>query len=343
MALAEISKITLPSGTSYQLKDSVAREAIASINSFEYVIAKDAATTPEGVTWTKDGTSVTGTLVASATTAGNIYLVPSQNGAHDVFDEYLTVTEDKVTYVWEMFGNTDAHLEDLGALAYKDSASGSYTPAGTVSQPNFTGDSLTSTGNVTATGTVSKPTFTGTEGDVSVSGTPAGTIGVGAGTANYTPGGTVSTPTITVTPTSATKYVASSATSGGAVTAGQAASCTLPTLATSVVEENLTLNWTDGSFTANTPTVVTLPTFETATVVSGIESATASQPSFTGTGVELTFSGNTLTSSGKFTPDGAVSQPTFTGDSVSVSVSGTPTGTVSQPTFTGTNATITVS
>lgn len=37
------------------------------------------------------------------------------------------------------------------------------TPTGTVSQPTFTGNQMTSTGTYTPTGSVSQPTFTGTE------------------------------------------------------------------------------------------------------------------------------------------------------------------------------------
>lgn len=339
--MADISKITLPSGTTYDIKDTIARQMASAGVSFTKCTS--AANTPKDVTWDDDGTTITGTLVASASTTGIFYLVPitTQSGK-DIFAEYFTV-KDGNNYSWEKIGTTDIDLSDLGDLAYKDTATGNYTPEGTVSQPTFTGSSLTSTGSFTPDGTVSQPTFTGSEGSVSVSGTPAGTISVGTGSANYTPAGTVSTPTITVTPSTATKYVASSATGGGSVTAGSAASCTLPSLSTSVSDETLVLSWTAGSFTANTPTSVTLPSFSSQTIVSGISSASSSQPSFTGTGANLVFSGSTMSSSGTFTPEGSVSQPTFTGSSGSVSVSGTPAGTVSQPTFSGTQKAVTVS
>lgn len=339
--MADISKITLPSGTTYDIKDATARSMASAGVSFNKCTS--ASNTPYGVTWDNGGTTVTGTLVASASTKGVFYLVPetTQSG-NDIFSEYITV-EDGGTYSWEKIGTTDIDLSNLGDLAYKDTATGNYTPFGTVSQPTFTGNSMTSTGAFTPDGTVSKPTFSGTEGNVSVSGTPAGSISVGTGSANYTPGGTVSTPTITVTPSSSTGYVASSATGGGSVTPGSAASCTLPVLSTSVADETLTLSWTAGSFTANTPTAVTLPSFTSKSIVTGISSATSSQPSFTGDGVNLQFTGSTMSSSGKFTPAGSVSQPTFTGTSGSVSVSGTPSGTVSQPTFSGTQKAVTVS
>ena len=332
--MPEISRITLPSGTTYDLKDEVARQ-IASAG-VTFIISRDAATTPKDVTWDDGGTTITGTLVASDETSGVFYLVPfTTHGDTDIYSEYVTV-KDVNDYYWEKIGTTDIDLSDLGALAYKDSVSVNMKPEGTVSQPLFSGISSTSSGVFTPVGTVSQPTFTGTEGSVMVSGTPEGSIYIGTGSANYTPAGTVSTPTITVTPSTATKYVAGSATGGGSVTAGSAASCTLPVLETTVSNETLTLSWSSGSFTANVPTSVTLPSFTSQTIVSGISSATSTQPSFTGTGVNLEFDGDLMYSSGDFTPVGTVSQPTFTGTEGSISVSGTPNGTVSQPTFTGT-------
>ena len=337
--MADISKITLPSGTTYDIKDAVARQMASAGVSF--TISTDAGSTPKDVEWSNGGTTITGTLVASASTTGVFYLVPATTSAgKDIYAEYVTVKNGN-NYSWEKIGTTDIDLSSLGDLAYKDTASGNYTPEGTVSQPTFSGTA--STGAFTPSGSVSQPTFTGSEGTVNVSGTPTGTISVGTGSANYTPAGSVSAPTITVTPSTATKYVAGSATGGGSVTAGSAASCTLPTLQTSVSDETLTLSWTDGSFTTNTPTAVTLPSFTSQTIVSGISSATSSQPSFTGTGVDLQFSGTTMSSSGNFTPSGTVSQPTFTGSEGSVSVTGTPSGTVSQPTFSGTQKAVVVS
>lgn len=339
--MADISKITLPSGTTYNFKDEVARQAAAAGVSF--VISTDAGSTPKDVQWESGGTTITGTLVASSSTSGAFYLVPATTPAgKDIYAEYVTIKNGN-DYFWEKIGNTDIDLSALGDLAYKDNATGNYTPEGSVSQPTFSGNSMTSEGSFTPSGTVSQPTFTGTEGNVTVSGTPVGSISVGTGSANYTPSGSVAAPTITVTPATATKYVASSASGGGLVTAGSAASCTLPVLETSVSNETLVLSWTDGSFTANTPTSVTLPTFSSQTIVSGITSATSSDPVFTGNGVDLKFTGTTMSSNGTFTPAGSVSQPTFSGTEGSVSVSGTPSGSVSTPTFSGTQKAVVVS
>lgn len=339
------SRFTGTDGVTYIVKDSVAREAIAALQANVPVRAVSAETTPYGVVW-NDGTSdITGSLVASADTVGKMYLVPNNHGARNVFDEYMTFQTGNETYVWELIGDTEVHLSDLGTLAYQNGATGTFTPEGTVSQPTFTGNDMTATGDFTPAGTVSQPSFTGTAGSLSVSGTPAGTIGIGEGSANYTPAGSVSAPTITVTPTNETQYVASSTSGGGSVSAGTAASCTLPTVTTSYDDntETLSMSFAAGTFTPNTPTAVTMPTFTAKTNVTGIKSASASVPTFTGTGVELTFSGNALTSTGSFTPEGTVSQPTFSGTEAEVSVSGTPTGTVSQPTFSGTQGTVSVS
>lgn len=377
--MADISKITLPSGTTYNIKDAQARSDIESIqNAISGGVHFIGNTTTE---LTDGATTNPITIGGESVTANKGDLVACGNS------EYLWDGSK-----WLFFGD----FGSLGALAFKDSASGSYTPAGTVAKPTFTGTQATitstytpagsvtisvgnsSTKNYTPAGTVSKPTFTGTEGNISASYTPAGsvtiskgtgtanytpagtvskptftgtegnisasytptgsvTISKGTGTANYTPEGSVSTPTITVTPNTAT---VTSITGVGTLP-----SCTLPSLSATVSNENLTLGWSAGEFSAGT-----LPTKDSGkTVVTGIKSATSTQPSFTGTGAELkaSFSGTAGTATGKFTPAGSVSQPSFTGTGAELkaSFSGTagtatgkftPAGSVSQPTFTGT-------
>ena len=267
------------------------------------------------------------------------------------------------------------------------SGTATYTPAGTVSKPSFTGTAATvsvsgspngsvtistgtGTSNYKPAGTVSKPTFTGTAATVSVSGSPSGsvTISTGTGTSNYKPAGTVSQPSFTGTSASLSVV----GTPSGSVTISTASGIsnyvprgeisaptvsvsvntatvnsitavgTLPDLSMTVANENLTIAWDEG----------TLPTKgSNQTVATGIKSATATQPTFTGAGVRLTasFSGSATTSTGSYTPGGTVSQPTFTGTATQLkgSFSGsattftgayTPGGSVSQPTFSGTGA-----
>lgn len=112
--MAEISQITLPSGTTYDIKDTTARSiAVGGIK------LKGTTTTP---------------LTDEATT--NPITI---NG-----ESYTAVNQDAVFYgkkefvfdgtMWHEFGD----MSGLGDLAMKDSASGSFTPSGSVSAPTIT-------------------------------------------------------------------------------------------------------------------------------------------------------------------------------------------------------------
>ena len=115
--MADISKITLPSGNTYDIKDTVAREAISGGVSF--IIAWDGASTPvpanipEGIEVTYSGTTYTGTLDPDDAQPGAFYLVYSGTqgaGQHDVYDEYVPVGTPKT---WEKIGDTQVNLEDV--------------------------------------------------------------------------------------------------------------------------------------------------------------------------------------------------------------------------------------
>lgn len=299
-----ISSITLPSGTTYEIADIAARAAAAGISMVKCTQASD---TPQGVKWMSGSTEITGTLAASSTTAGKFYLVPeTTQSSKDIFGEYVTVV-DGSTYSWEKIGTTDIDLSDLGALAYKNSASGTYTPAGSVSA-TFSGSSLTSTGNFTPSGAISVNASTGS----GTAYTPEGSISVnassGSGT-SYTPEGSVAAPTISVASAGSTASIKPFGTAG-----------TLPSLSMTVSDGNLAISFSQG----------TLPTAGTAvTVKTGDASYKATAPAFTGTEKKLAFSGTQK-------------KLAFSGTQGSVSVSGTPEGTVSGS-FSGTSTTITVS
>lgn len=290
-----ISKITLPNGTTYDIKDQEARDLIAAIQAggLTFTVATNAANTPLGVIWDNEGVEVEGTLVASLDTKPYIVLVPHAKDATthkvDYYREYVTVdfgTEGSPSFAWEYLGNTDIDLNILGDLAYKDSASGNVTFS--------TADSATfSNGSVSASAT-------------------------------YTPAGSISTPTITVTPATTSVSVKDE---DGSVSAGSAASFTrgsfsggsftqgtdsftAPVLTAEVATgtETLSISFNAGSFTQgsdsftpashgadtftpNTPTSVTLPTFKSQTVATGITSASSTQPTFTGTEATISSSG----------------------------------------------------
>lgn len=343
--MADISKITLPSGTTYNIKDAQARADIANIQTLVTGAMWYAGVTTTALT---DG-STTATLVIDGESKT---FTSSDAGAVVIYGEEEFVWNGTK---WQEFGSTGS----LKALAFKDSASGSYTPSGTVSQPTFTGSSssvtITATdntsGNYQPKGTVSQPTFTGSSTTSTGSFTPEGTVSVStnattnktatvspasSGTATYTPGGNVSAPTISVATAGSTTTVNSITAVG-----------TLPEWTGTVSSENLTISWSAG----------TLPTKgSNTTVKTGDAAYSATAPTFTGTGVRLvtgniavpntytaTFTGSSGSVSVTGTPSGTVSQPTFTGTKAQLSGTTTASGSVSQPTFSGTQATVTVS
>ena len=139
--MPEISQIQMPSGTVYEIKDTRARSAKGWLGITTTVLTDGATTNPITI----NGESVT------ATSGG----IASYDNKEFIFNGSA----------WQEFGD----LSDLGLLAYKDSASGSFTPSGSVSLSN-----------TNKTATVSKAS---------------------SGTATYTPEGTCSGGNVTLNTT----------------------------------------------------------------------------------------------------------------------------------------------
>ncbi len=126
--MADISKIKLPSGNEYDIKDAVAREMISGGISFiiswtatDYAsstapTAAKLATIPAGaeVTYNNGASTATGTLAASADTKAKFYLIYSktQAGNLDLFNEYVTI-ENGSAYFWEKIGDTQIDLSNV--------------------------------------------------------------------------------------------------------------------------------------------------------------------------------------------------------------------------------------
>lgn len=207
LVMADLSKITLPSGSQYNFKDAQARADIEAIQSALAGGIVFIGTTTTALT---DGCTTNPITINSKSVtavAGNLVRYQS---AEFLFDGTA----------WAEMGD----ISSLGALAFKDSASGSFTPSGSVSQPTFTGQSSAlsisvsadTSGNYQPAGTVSKPSFTGSSMTSTGVFTPSGSVSVStnattnktatvskasSGTATYTPEGTVSAPTFTGTAT----------------------------------------------------------------------------------------------------------------------------------------------
>jgi len=345
-----ISQITLPNGITFDIKDAAAWAAIERlINAgISFKISTNAATTPAGVKWMDDETEIIGTLTASSVTKANVYLVPhvkDHSGDVDYYREYVTVnfgTEESPTWVWEFLGTTDIDISNLGALAYKDSASGSVS----VTEPTGSG------------------TFSNGTASVSATYTPAGSVSVTLGQtataadltrADYTPAGSVSKPNVTVTPSTETVEVKKTS---GSVTPGSAASFTrgsfsggsftqgtdsfsAGSFSATVAEgtEILTISFTaptfsqgsdsftpashgDDTFSGGAPTQVTLPTFEEKTVMTGATAELDAAPTFTGTketGLKVTAASYDKAS---------VASQSFTGTEATINSTGTAAGDV---------------
>lgn len=118
--MADISEITLPSGVTYDIKDATARNDISMLKG--------------SGTGAMHYAGVTTTALANGSSTSPIKInetdyTPS-NGDVVIYGqlEFVWSTSDKK---WHEFGSTGS----LKGLAFKDSASASYTPAGSVSAP----------------------------------------------------------------------------------------------------------------------------------------------------------------------------------------------------------------
>lgn len=292
-----ISQITLPSGTTYHIKDSEARQWINEIVSggLTFVVAWDGSSTPDvtkipaGATVTYSGQTYTGTMAASLTTKPNIYLVHSDTTAtgRDIYEEYVTVnfgTTETPSWGWEVLGNTDISLDVLGALAWKDNVT-----------LNKTSDSVLGT-STTFTNAASAVTFTGGTNDTFVKSYPGATsnlettsiTGVG-GEVTFDAVGSANDVTTTYvafgTDTTASKVTLGTAKVANKTTLGTATTASKATAGTAVSVAKVASAATNISYIGTSSTSSIL---ETATVPEGTETlvignVSVSQGTVTGT------------------------------------------------------------
>ena len=161
--MADISVIKLPSGSEYNIKDAWARQAIEGLGNPTHFLGKS-------TTAITDGGTQTPTIGGAEVTPHAGDIVVYNNG------EFIYGGTS-----WVELGD----LSGLGDLAYKDSASGSVKPTGTVSKPTFTGSftgtaasvtptiatttsAMSSTASVTVDSENITPAFTSSEKTVSV-------------------------------------------------------------------------------------------------------------------------------------------------------------------------------
>lgn len=184
-----ISKVTLPSSGTYEIKDREAREMIASIGNFivawNGTSAPVVANIPDGVVVTYNGTTYTGTKTAASAEKKSFYLVKSTTQtSKDVYDEYVVVntgTEASPTYAWEKIGDTQF---DFGTDVVLGEATTFTNSSSTVSFSGGTidvvlGEATTFTASGTAVGSTQK--FL----KVTASGTAVGADGTSTAVTGY--------------------------------------------------------------------------------------------------------------------------------------------------------------
>ena len=212
--MAEISKVRLPSGNTYDIKDAVAREMISGGVSF--IIAWNGASEPvvanipAGVIVKYNETSYTGTLSAASATAGAFYLISSSTSTSgspkDVYDEYVVIkpdTSDSSTWFWEKIGDTQVDLSDVVTNVKFNPETADVLGKGTtftLSSGTVTHGALTGhTDEVLGSGTtftVTNPTITVTPTTTNIKATASGgTVGADGTAAAITGFGTHSTDT----------------------------------------------------------------------------------------------------------------------------------------------------
>lgn len=195
MAKYTISQFTMPDGNIVELKDKVAREAVAGGTHFL------------GVTTTEiiDGSTTTTLTIGDGS-------VTAANGDIVVYGikEFIYASADSK---WHELGDVSM----LGDLATKDSASGSYTPAGSVTA-SFDGTSI----NYTPEGTVSKPNVTVTPTTASIAEFAT------AGSVTNGTAASATMPTLTFTPDASTENLTISW-SEGSFTPNSPTAVVLPT------------------------------------------------------------------------------------------------------------------
>lgn len=183
--MADISEITLPSGVTYDIKDAAARHDISMLKG-----SNTGAMHYAGVTTTAlaDGSSTSPIKINNADytpSNGDVVIYNSLELVWSTFDNK-----------WHEFGSTGS----LKRLAFKDSASASYTPEGSVSAPTVS--VAVNTASVTPiSGVGTLPSFTATVADeVLTLGFSAGSLptkGTAVTVATGVKSASASTPTFT--------------------------------------------------------------------------------------------------------------------------------------------------
>ena len=171
--MADISKITLPNGNTYNIKDSWARDEIESLEAIDNGVRLIGVTT---TILTNEATTTTISINDANHTASRGDLVFAKTSETDNATKEFLFDGTK----WHLLDalNTYGALASKNKVKYDKATSATYANTNSTKSINLSGTSSTvavtatanTNGNYQPAGTVSQPTFTGEAGDVSVSG-----------------------------------------------------------------------------------------------------------------------------------------------------------------------------
>ena len=291
--MADIKKILLPGmSEAYDIVDAGARELIEELEAYTDYL---------GVTTTEitDGATTNPITIGGESVTAKKGNIVNYGSKEFIFNGTA----------WQEFGDLSA----LGALAYKDSASGSYTPAGTMTDPT-----------VSIGGTATAAAQTVTLGGTASAAAQTASVGGSASAAGQTAtvGGTASAAAQSISLTSSEVSIPNVTAVGS-----------MPTYA---VDANGVLTITDGA----------VPTLGTAISVHDVTAATATASAVDLSSVTVTNSASAVDLTGVTVTNSAsaVDFSTMTATAADSAVSlANVTATASGTAFTGTAATITVS
>ena len=306
-----ISSIKLPNGRVYYLRG--ADSNIRYLGVTTTALTDGSTTNPIAI----NGQSVTaesGDIV--------LYEPPSQQGHYTLEFIYSVIDIGGTpTGIWQEFGEINS--QNLGAFAYVDE--------GYVTIPShshgaiFNGTKATIGVTLTPSGTIDAE-FNGKSGTVSASGIPLGSIAIASSSeGNYQPSGIISH-TLSLSTSFPTIYAVSSV--------GK-----LPTFSYNLSDSSGTKGLLNASIDVSNSeqlnlfydsnaiifTAGELPTTSSISITTDI--SISGDITFTGTSVDIDFSGSSTTFNGTYTPSGDITAE-FNGLEVSASTSYTPSGTV---------------
>lgn len=334
---AYISKIQLPSGSEYHIKDSEAQELIKKLGSPMHFIGAATVTINDGEN--KDpvisGYNFANVANGDVITSGTKEFVWS-NGKWIEFGDigdlkaFAYVDEGEVTIKPE--GNVSINNVVTNVSATEIDA----TPKGSIGEIEFTGAKTNVTGTAKFESNVTFG-FTGTDTEVTVSGQTDGEITVSENSlsGNYTPSGSVA---ITTNDKEfVTNVTMPSITANFEGTEANATGSTTANTVTMNVDEEETLVITLGTGTVSINPIaidgnITVNTGE-ATITKE-KALTSASGNFTGNGVDIEFTGKNIELSGDVDIEGTVTSNINT-VKINVDASGTAQGSVNTPTFTG--------